>query len=562
MQSAGLDAGGKPAAAGAHAPGGALEGAGELVGFALALATSVDRTATAALLSHRLSATLDSVFSAVYLTDATGALVLEALDGEVERSALAAPPAIVELSLAGSRMVLASKPEVAAAFPFLEPGSSVVAAPLTAKGRSLGALLVAGSDTGERQARLRFVSSLADLAAASLANAERLMATSEEARRDALTGLGNQRAFQEHLEATLQATETGGNELALVLFDLDDFKQINDSEGHLVGDQVLKEVARQTLGLLRSGEEAFRTGGDEFALVVEGGRDAGKRVAERVRRAVLRKRRGHGLPSISAGIAAFPGDAPGKDALVHKADLALYAAKERGKNRAVSYQERLQADTQSAQAEVVRRRESEWWQKVLGFHGVRSTLADELGPGCRPQEVAVLAERVALRLGLERPERRAIVLAALLTELSKLRIPESIRKKRGPLNEGDWQLVRESAELTASALQPIGSLRDVVEVVHACRERWDGSGFPHGLSGPAVPIGARVVAVAEAFCAMTSGRSYRPARTRARAILELEEQAGSHFDPTCVKAILDELDESDEAEAHSAPELRAVPATG
>jgi diguanylate cyclase (GGDEF)-like protein len=458
--------------------------------------------------------------------------------------------------------VLASKPEVEAAFPSLTPGASVVAAPVAARGRSFGALLVACPDTGDRQARLRFVSALAELAAASLASAERLTATSEEARRDALTGLGNQRAFQEHLEATLQATEAAGGELALVLFDLDDLKRINDSEGHLVGDQVLKEIARQTLGMLRSGEEAFRTGGDEFALVVEGGRDAGKRVADRVRRAVVRKRRGHVLPAISAGIAAFPADAVGKDALVHKADLALYAAKERGKNRVVSYQDRLEAGTQLAQAEVIRRREAEWWQKVLGFHGIKNSLADELGPGCRPQEVAVLAERVAVRLGLGRRERRAIVLAALLTELSKLRIPESIRKKRGPLNEGDWQVVRESAELTASALQPIGSLRDVVDVVHACRERWDGSGFPHGLSGPEIPVGARVVAVSEAFIAMTSGRSYRPARTRARAMLELEEQAGSHFDPSCVQAMLDELDGPSPVEEPSPPELRAVPAPG
>jgi diguanylate cyclase (GGDEF)-like protein len=533
-----------------------LDAAGELLAFALELTTSSNRGPAAALLARRLTATLEGTFSAVYLTGAAGTLTLEGVAGRFDKGTLEQPPAIVEPALSGEQVVLASWPELAAAFPWLGRGTFAAATPIAFGDTLFGALVVAAPDGPSRRAQLRFVSAVADLAAASFANAADLAASATEARRDALTGLRNQRAFHEHLEASLQAASGAGSEVALVLFDLDDFKQINDREGHLVGDQVLRDVARLTLGVLRSGEEAFRTGGEEFAVVIEGGREAGKRVAERVRRAFARKRRGHGLPSISAGVAAFPPDAEGKEALVHRADLALYAAKERGKNRTIAFHERLQADTRSEQAEAHRRREVEWWQKVLGLTGMTGGVADELGPGYRPQEVAVLAEQVASRLGLSRREKRAVVIAAILTELSKLRIPESIRRKRGPLNERDWQLVRESAELTAATLQPLGSLRDVVEVVHACRERWDGSGFPDGLSGAEIPIGARVVAVAEAFCAMTSGRSYRPARTRTRAIHELEEHAGTHFDPACVEAILHVLDTATE------PLLRVAAATG
>ena len=158
-----------------------------------------------------------------------------------------------------------------------------------------------------------------------------------EARSDALTGLPNQRAFSEHIDGTLKAVRATGEEVSLLLFDLDNFKQINDTEGHPVGDQVLRSVARVVLGQIRLGEEAFRVGGEEFAVVVHGGIAAGSRVAERVRTALVEQRRERTLPTLSGGIAAFPSQADARDELVHRADLALYAAKAGGKNRVVVY---------------------------------------------------------------------------------------------------------------------------------------------------------------------------------------------------------------------------------
>ena len=173
------------------------------------------------------------------------------------------------------------------------------------------------------------------------ARIDAVLRRSSEARSDGLTGLPNQRAFSEHLGAALRTAQSSGGETCLVLFDLDDFKQINDTLGHPVGDQVLRAVARIALRHIRIGEEAFRIGGEEFAIVVEGSLEIGARVAERIRAAVIEQRGEHILPTLSAGVAAYPAQADTRDELVHRADLALYAAKDEGKNRVVIYSSSL-----------------------------------------------------------------------------------------------------------------------------------------------------------------------------------------------------------------------------
>jgi diguanylate cyclase (GGDEF)-like protein len=169
------------------------------------------------------------------------------------------------------------------------------------------------------------------------ARIEAVLRRAGEARSDGLTGLPNQRAFSEHIDTTLKAVRGTDAEVTLLLFDLDNFKKINDTEGHPVGDQVLRSVARVALGQVRLGEEAFRVGGEEFAVVVRGDIAAGTCVAERIQTALVEQRRERTLPTLSGGIAGFPGDADTRDELVHRADLALYAAKHAGKNRVVVY---------------------------------------------------------------------------------------------------------------------------------------------------------------------------------------------------------------------------------
>ena len=164
------------------------------------------------------------------------------------------------------------------------------------------------------------------------ARIEAVMRRADLGRRDALTGLSNRRTFDEHLDSMLAQQRKTGQEFALVIFDIDHFKSINDTQGHPEGDRVLKDVARIAARQLRAGEQIFRIGGEEFGIVIPGDGKTGVLVAERVRSAVQDEPRDPRLPTLSAGVASFPHDAQTREALFQAADLALYAAKQGGRN--------------------------------------------------------------------------------------------------------------------------------------------------------------------------------------------------------------------------------------
>jgi diguanylate cyclase (GGDEF)-like protein len=211
--------------------------------------------------------------------------------------------------------------------------TEAVSAPLCADGEALGAVLVVLPANVQTKADSELVATVADLASAALANERRLAMTYAEARRDALTGLANRRAFDECLEAAVGDAAERDERLSLVAFDLDDFKEVNDREGHLVGDDVLREVGRVLMRVVRAEDEVFRIGGEEFAIVVEGTPAVAVGVAERVRVALAGHRRGRALPTVSVGVATFPKHASSAEDLQRRADVALYAAKFAGKNR-------------------------------------------------------------------------------------------------------------------------------------------------------------------------------------------------------------------------------------
>jgi diguanylate cyclase (GGDEF)-like protein len=164
------------------------------------------------------------------------------------------------------------------------------------------------------------------------ARIDAVMRRAELGRRDALTGLPNRRTFDEHLDAMFLPGSETGMPFALVLFDIDHFKRINDLQGHTAGDLVLKDVATLAQREMRAGEQVFRIGGEEFAIVIRGDRNAGVIVAERIRAAVENERREPRLPTLSAGVASFPKDAHTRGQLFEQADAALYAAKQNGRN--------------------------------------------------------------------------------------------------------------------------------------------------------------------------------------------------------------------------------------
>ncbi|MBA2615636.1 MAG: diguanylate cyclase [Actinobacteria bacterium] len=354
------------------------------------------------------------------------------------------------------------------------------------------------------------------------------------ARTDPLTLLGNARAFNERLETEFHLAHAEDGALAVCLVDVDNFKTINDMYGHSVGDRVLGALA----GRLRQDGEAFRIGGDEFALLLPGADEVrALEIGETVVRRVAESNPAGIVLNLSAGVASFPGRASKPSELVRLADNALYRAKEEGKNRVATHETGVAklGDLRQVADDSDR-------ANRLRAAGSLAQAVDERDAytGRHSFAVGELAARVAARLGLEPADVELTRLAGRLHDLGKLAIPEEILRKRGALTAEERRLLERHCQIGFRMLDSLG-VEPVARWVLHHHERWDGGGYPSGLAGEDIPLGARIIFVADAFDAMTSNRVYRLGTSRERALAELERCAGSQFDPEIVEAFAAEL---------------------
>jgi diguanylate cyclase (GGDEF)-like protein/putative nucleotidyltransferase with HDIG domain len=347
---------------------------------------------------------------------------------------------------------------------------------------------------------------------------------------DPLTGLGNHRHFHERLQRDLDKAQTEGFALTVCLLDIDNFKQINDRYGHPVGDRVLAQVAAR----LRQGGEAFRLGGDEFALLLPR-RDEheslsiAQSVLDRVAETECEEA---GMVSISAGIATYPQHGVERAELVRVADSALYLAKEHGKGRVRAYRPDL-----LELAEL--RRLAEGPDRAARLRAAASLAhavdARDAYTGSHSYMVGELAARVASRMGLDGEQIELARLAGSLHDLGKLAIPEEILRKPGPLNEAERLVLERHPQIGFRMLDSLG-VEPVASWVLHHHERWDGDGYPDRLGGERIPLGSRILLVADAYDAMTTDRIYRSRLSHDRAMAELERCSGTQFDPDVVAA--------------------------
>jgi len=353
---------------------------------------------------------------------------------------------------------------------------------------------------------------------------------------DPLTGLGNHRHFHERLERELSQANERGLPLTLCLVDVDDFKRINDRFGHPAGDRVLSQIAAR----LRQTGEAFRLGGDEFALLLPGYDEnaaltAAYSIVERIGMLDLDEQ--IGSVTVSAGVATSPHHAADRDELVRLADSALYWAKEYGKNRARAYRPDV-----IELAEL--KRLASGPDRAARFRAAaslaRAVDARNAYTGSHSKRVSELAARVARRLGLPEDQVELTRLAASLHDLGKLAIPEELLRKPGPLTEPERMILERHPQIGFRMLESLG-VDTVADWVLHHHERWDGSGYPDGLPGDQIPLGARIIFVADAYDAMTSECVYRRRVSPEEAVAELDRCAGTQFDPEVVTAFAEEL---------------------
>ena len=353
---------------------------------------------------------------------------------------------------------------------------------------------------------------------------------------DPLTGLGNHRHFHERLERDLNEAKASGTPLSVCLVDIDNFKTVNDRHGHPAGDRVLEQVASR----LRADGEAFRLGGDEFALLLPG-RDehAALEVAELVlaRIGAIDSEYGEAI-TVSAGIASYPEHGVDRSELVRVADSALYWSKEQGKGRARVYRPDV------AEFGELRRlaQERDRRARFLAAAGLaRAVDARDAYTGEHSAEVGELAARIAARMGLEAEDVELIRLAGSLHDVGKLAIPEEILRKPGPLNEAERVVLERHPQIGHRMLDSLGVEPVATWVLHH-HERWDGRGYPNRLASDEIPLGARILFVADAYDAMTTERVYRGRLSHEQAMRELKRCAGTQFDPAVVAAFKAELE--------------------
>jgi diguanylate cyclase (GGDEF)-like protein/putative nucleotidyltransferase with HDIG domain len=358
----------------------------------------------------------------------------------------------------------------------------------------------------------------------------------DAARTDPLTKLSNRRGFREQLDLELERARRSGTPMVVLVGDLDHFKDVNDRSGHHVGDVALQRVAR----LLREGKRqidaAARVGGEEFAVIMpDTERDGAFALAERTRCALRDEFASDPTPlTISFGLSVYPDHGETAASLLHAADEALYAAKQSGRNRTVRHtpavrnELRLSSDVRDIEGE----------RFVMAVLDLAEAVDLRFSGSARHSEtVGRYAEMTARELGL--PERRVsrIRLAGILHDIGKAGVPNSILHKPGPLTKEEFAVIKRHPELGAQIIEH-ESLSDVREWVAMHHERPDGLGYPLGLTINAVALEARIVAVADAYEAMTSDRPYRDSIGYDAALAELRRCAGTQFDPLVVEAFI------------------------
>ncbi len=342
-----------------------------------------------------------------------------------------------------------------------------------------------------------------------------------QALHDPLTGLGNRRSLLSDLELGLLEATTG-RPLVLLLFDLDGFKTYNDTFGHPAGDSLLLRVAKRLEDALEGRAFAYRVGGDEFCVLSATGVRDLEAITTLAATALAEHGEGFDITA-SYGSVLLPEEAATATEALREADRRMYAHKREDG--------RAPAGRQSA--DVLLRILSER-SPALGVH---------------LDEVTALCDLVAERLELSADDREPLLQAASLHDAGKIAIPDQVLDKPGPLDDQEWAFMRRHPVIGERILSAAPALARAAKLVRSSHERFDGSGYPDGLAGARIPLGARIIAVCDAYSAMVAGRPYRATRDSATARAELMRCSGTQFDAQVVEALCAVLDERERESA-------------
>jgi diguanylate cyclase (GGDEF)-like protein len=474
----------------------------------------------------------------------------------------------------------------------LGDSASGLALPLLFAEQTHGVLYVETAEPRDfSDEEIQLLNTLGDLISGALHHALTLQKAREQAVTDGLTGVKTHRYLMEALSAEWKRSTRASRPFCLLLADLDRFKFVNDFFGHLEGDLVLKRVGRILEQNCRSSDVIARYGGDEFVILMpETDIEQSRQLAEKLRACIFADTflRAKNVTS-SIGIAGFPNHGSTPQELIQIADASMYLSKHQGGNT-VSTTAHLNGDEDKqwkrdvleaylgvtlkrlfstgpeAFAEI-RRRLQQFSNSLPGLDtqsgsDSQSTAAalapavmetvtslalaidakDPYTQGHSPK-VANYSALIAEGFGLREEEIEQIRLGGMLHDLGKVGVPESILNKNGPLNPEEWELMKEHVHFGDKLLQPLRNLEHIRAMVLHHHEMFDGSGYPAGLAEEQIPLGARIIAIADAYDTITSDRTYKKARPAQAALLEIERCSGAQFDPALVKIFVEAIRE-------------------
>ena len=401
-----------------------------------------------------------------------------------------------------------------------------VSVPLKSRGKTIGVV-----DAGAKISRdfsvedIRLLEALGSLIGIAIEHAQLIEKMSRISTTDELTGLFNRRHFDEVLEIEIYRSQRCGSSFSLAMGALDGFKKYNRKFGQTSGDRVLKAFAQTLKALLGKTAVACRYDNDEFSIILPA-TDANRanKVVERIRSTFSQMPEVEHVFGLSAGIAEFPQVATTADGLICMAECALYYAKMRGGNRSV-----LISDLET---QLTKEPNMERLHEVYDMVEYVET-RDPITYG-HSENVAIISELIGKAMGLSTKELTDLRAAALLHDVGKVGIPDSILTKPCKLAEDEWELMKTHSEAGAKIVGCTEGLANLAPIIRHHHEWYDGTGYPDGLKREEIPLGARIISIADAHDTMTSERPYSEAMLQESALDELRRCAGTQFDPRLV----------------------------
>jgi len=380
--------------------------------------------------------------------------------------------------------------------------------------------------------------------------------------KDSQTGLYNYRYLMERLSSEFKRAKRYVLPLSVIMLDIDYFKSINEVYGHHYGDSILKEFAGYLKNCSRSNDILVRYGGEEFVILMpdtykEGALTFGERLLNMLRERVLDRAGKRIRLKISMGLSSFPEDDIGSSSeLLDAADKTLNEAKEQGGNRLLAFKnvsgreiKDIIKDGGKENVEKLKRKLSKMkgranqmlLESIFAF--AKAVEAKDYSTSKHSENMVSIATALGKKLNLSSDGIEYLQYAAMLHDLGKIGIPDKILHKRGKLTSKEYEKIKNHPLIGAEIVRDIHFLKEVVPMILYHHERFDGFGYSAGIRGKEIPLGARIIAIADVYQALISDRPYRKAYGRNEAIKIIREGSGTQFDPEIVKAFLEVLND-------------------